>query len=151
MLAGWGIDTAFGICAVSPPPTENGIVICFLQAARAGMTGSISEMQDKLIISVHNKVQKRHEELLHTTEKRSRAVEMREDMGKLVLEDSIPDNKLRKHIFELLPSKEIGRRPSSLAFCEALVCLYAEIFTRASGEDAFQFAQGSPLGVRSFS
>jgi len=38
-----------------------------------------------------------------------KAVEVLEEMGTLVLDDSIPDNKLRKHIFDLLPSEDISR------------------------------------------
>jgi hypothetical protein len=38
---------------------RNGIVISFLQAARAEMTDGIVELQGKLITSIHNKARKR--------------------------------------------------------------------------------------------
>ena len=92
-------------------PKRNAIVICFLHAVRAEMTDSIIEMQDKLITSIHNKARKRYDDVLRATEEaRSRAVEVLESgMGTLVLNDSIPDHELRKHIFALLPSDDITR------------------------------------------
>jgi hypothetical protein len=75
------------------------IVICFLHAARAEMTDGIVEMQDKLITSIHNKARKRHEDLLRATEEaRSSAVEVLEEMGTVVLNDSIPDHEVRQYI-----------------------------------------------------
>ena len=77
-------------------------MICFLQAARAETTDGIVEMQDKLITSIHNKADKRYEALLRKAEEaRTRAVEVLEGIGTLVLDDSILDNDLRKHIFAL--------------------------------------------------
>lgn len=110
LLAGWGYRYSVWHLRRFSVTKRNGIVICFLQAARAEMTDGIIEMQDKLITSIHNKARKRYEELLRATEEaRSRAVEVLEGMGTLVLDDSIPDNKLRKHIFDLMPSEDISR------------------------------------------
>ena len=110
LLAGWGYRYSVWNLRRFSVAKRNGIVICFLQAARAEMTDGIVEMQDKLITSIHNKARKRYEELLRATEEaRTRAVEVLEGMGTLVLDDSIPDNNLRKHIFDLLPSEDIGR------------------------------------------
>ena len=111
LLAGWGYRYSVWNLRRFSVAKRNGIVICFLQAARAEMTDGIVEMQDKLITSIHNKARKRYEELLRATEEaRSRAVEVLEGMGTLVLDDSIPDNALRKHIFNLLPSEDIDRK-----------------------------------------
>jgi hypothetical protein len=110
LLARWGYRYSVWNLRRFSVVKRSGIVICFLQAARAEITDGIVEMQDKLIISVHNKARKRYEELLRATEEaRTRAVEVLEGMGTLVLDDSIPDNKLRKHIFDLLPSEDISR------------------------------------------
>ena len=149
LLAGWGYRYSVWNLRRFSVAKRNGIVICFLQAARAEMTDGIVEMQDKLITSIHNKARKRYEELLHATEEaRSRAVEVLEGMGTLVLDDSIPDNPLRKHIFNLLPSEDIEQidgRVSEFAgwwrwfatrFGEPLVWLHAQVFSGTVGEDA---------------
>lgn len=123
------------------------------------MTDGIVEMQDKLITSIHNKARKRYEELLHTTEEaRSRAVEVLEGMGTLVLDDSIPDNALRKHIFNLLPSEDMSRLMEGCRNLRAggdgsplgLVNHwygYTRKYSPALLEKTpFQFAEDSPLG-----
>jgi Domain of unknown function (DUF4158) len=110
LLAGWGYRYNVWHLRRFAAPKRNAIVICFLHAARAEMTDSIIEMQDKLITSIHNKARKRYDDVLRATEEaRSRAVEVLEGMGTLVLNDSIPDHELRKHIFALLPSDDITR------------------------------------------
>jgi hypothetical protein len=138
---------------------RSGIVICFLQAARAEMTDGIVEMQDKLITSIHNKARKRYEQLLRATEEaRSRAVEVLEEMGTLVLDDSIPDNELRKHIFDLLPSEDIGRLVegcrnlraggdgSFLALVKHWYGYTRKYSPALLAKTPFQFAENSPLG-----
>ena len=86
------------------------IVLCFLHAARAETTDAIVEMQDKLITAVHSKARQRYEDLLRATEEaRSRAVEILEELGTVVLDDSIPDSELRTAIFARLPSDDIGK------------------------------------------
>ncbi len=59
LLAGWGYRYSVWNLRRFSIAKRNGIVICFLQAARAEMTDGIVEMQDKLITSVHNKARKR--------------------------------------------------------------------------------------------
>jgi hypothetical protein len=82
LLAGWGYRYSVWNLRRFSVAKRNGIVICFLQAARAEMTDGIVEMQDKLITSVNNKARKRYEELLWATEEaRTRAVEVLEGMG----------------------------------------------------------------------
>ena len=110
LLAGWGYRYNVWHLRRFPAAKRNAIVICFLQAARAETTDAIIEMQDKLITSIHNKARKRYDGLLRTAEEaRSRAVEVVEELGTLVLDDSIPDDQLRKQIFALLPSDDITR------------------------------------------
>lgn len=59
---------------------------------------AIVEMRDKLITAIHNKARERREDrLLATDEARRRAVEVLEELGTLVLDTSIPDEKLRAH------------------------------------------------------
>ena len=85
-------------------------MLCFLQAARAETTDAVIEMQDKLITGVHNKARLRYDDLLRATEEaRSRAVEVLEELGTIVLDESIPDSELRGEIFARLPSEAIGR------------------------------------------
>ncbi len=159
LLAGWGYRYSVWNLRRFSIEKRNGIVICFLQAARAEMTDGIVEMQDKLITSIHNKARKRYEELLRATEEaRTRAVEVLEGMGTLVLDDSIPDNKLRKHIFDLLPSEDISRLVEGCRNLRAgadgsplgLVSHwygYTRKYSPALLEKTpFQFAEDSPLG-----
>ena len=159
LLAGWGYRYSVWNLRRFSIEKRNGIVICFLQAARAEMTDGIVEMQDKLITSIHNKARKRYEELLRSTEEaRSRAVEVLEGMGTLVLDDSIPDHKLREHIFDLLPSADISRLVEGCRNLRAgadgsplgLVNHwygYTRKYSPALLEKTpFQFAEDSPLG-----
>ena len=159
LLAGWGYRYSVWNLRRFSVAKRNGIVICFLQAARAEMTDGIVEMQDKLITSIHNKARKRYEELLRATEEaRSRAVEVLEGMGTLVLDDSIPDNPLRTHIFNLLPSEDMSRLMEGCRNLRAggdgsplgLVNHwygYTRKYSPALLEKTpFQFAEDSPLG-----
>jgi hypothetical protein len=108
LLAGWGDRDNVWHLRRFAAPKRNAIVLCVLHAARAEITDSIIEMPDKLITSSHNKARKRYDDMLRATEEtRSRAVEVLEGMGTLVLNDAIPDHALRKPIFALLPSDAI--------------------------------------------
>ncbi len=92
------------------PPKRYAIVLCFLQSALGETTDAIVEMQDKLITAIHNKARERREDrLLATDEARRRAVEVLEELGTLVLDTSIPDEKLRERIFAQLPSADIDQ------------------------------------------
>ena len=67
-------------------------------------------MQDKLITGVHNKARQRYEELLRATEEaRTRAVEVLEDVGSLVLDDTVSDETLRQAIFATISSDDLNR------------------------------------------
>ena len=129
LLAGWGYRYNVWHLRRFPNAKRNAIVVCFLQAAHAETTDAVIEMQDKLITSIHNKARKRYDGLLRAAEEaRSRAVEVMEELGALVLNDSIPDEQLRKSIFALFPSEDITRLVEG---CRTL---------RASDD-------GSPLGL----
>jgi len=76
------------------------------------------EMQDKLITAVHSKARQRYEDLLRATEEaRSRAVEILEELGTVVLDDSIPDSELRTAIFARLASDDLGKLVMGAALC----------------------------------
>lgn len=80
----------------------------FLRAALGETTDSVVEMQDKLITGVHNKARQRREDILRATEEaRRRAVEVLEEVGSLVLDESIPDAELRRDIFARLPRTDM--------------------------------------------
>jgi hypothetical protein len=159
LLAGWGYRYNVWHLRRFAAPKRNAIVICFLHAVRAEMTDSIIEMQDKLITSIHNKARKRYDDVLRATEEaRSRAVEVLEGMGTLVLNDSIPDHELRKHIFALLPSDDItrlvegcrnlraGADGSPLGLIHHWYGYTRQYSPALLEKTPFQFAQGSPLG-----
>jgi TnpA family transposase len=159
LLAGWGYRYSVWNLRRFSAAKRNGIVICFLQAARAEMTDGIVEMQDKLITSIHNKARKRYEELLRATEEaRTRAVEVLEGIGTLVLDNSIEDKTLRKHIFDLLPSEDIcrivegcrnlraGGDGSPLALVNHWYGYTRKYSPALLEKTPFQFAEDSPLG-----
>ena len=159
LLAGWGYRYNVWHLRRFSAPKRHAIVICFLQAARAEMTDSIIEMQDKLITSIHHKARKRYDDVLRATEEaRSRAVEVLEGMGTLVLNDSIPDHELRTHIFALLPSDDITRLVEGCRTLRAgadgspLSLIhhwygYTRKYSPALLEKTpFQFAEGAPIG-----
>lgn len=84
------------------------IVVAFLKAALAETTDAIVEMQDKLITRLHNKARERREALLRAAEKaRSRAVDVLEQLGGFILDESIADADLRSTIFSHLPLDEL--------------------------------------------
>ena len=159
LLAGWGYRYNIWHLRRFTATKRRAIVLCFLHAARAEITDSIIEMQDKLITSIHNKARKRSDDILRATEEtRSRAVEVLEGMGTLVLNDAIPDHALRKHIFALLPSDDITRLVEGCRNLRAgadgspLGLIhhwygYTRKYSPALLEKTpFQFAEGSSLG-----
>jgi len=161
LFSGWGYRYSVWNLRRFPVNKRNAIVICFLQAARAETTDGIVEMQDKLITSIHNKADKRYEALLRKAEEaRTRAVEVLEGIGTLVLDDSIPDNDLRKHIFALLPSDDItklvegcrslrsgaGGSGSSLSLVNHWYGYTRKYSPALLEKTPFQFVADSPLG-----
>lgn len=97
MLASWGYRYDVWSLRRFPSAKREAIVLCFLHAARAETTDAAVEMQDKLIAGVHNKARQRYEELLRVSEEaRSRAVEVLEELGAIVLDDSVADATLRR-------------------------------------------------------
>ena len=161
LLAGWGYRYNVWHLRRFPAAKRNAIVICFLQAARAETTDAIIEMQDKLITSIHNKARKRYDGLLRTAEEaRSRAVEVVEELGTLVLDDP----------FRMINCANRSSRCSQattspdwwkvaavcalatmvhLSGCPSLVRLYAKIFTGPPGEDAISVRRKFSVGSRS--
>ncbi len=118
LLASWGYRYDVWSLRRFAPAKRQAIVLCFLQAARAETTDGIIEMQDKLITGVHNKARQRYEELLRATEEaRTRAVEVLEDVGSLVLDDTVSDETLRQAIFTKIPIDDLNRL---VAGCRAL-------------------------------
>lgn len=114
LLAGWGYRYNVWHLRRFSAAKRNAVVICFLRAARAETTDAIIDMQDKLITSIHNKARKRYDGLLHAAEEaRSRAVEVVEELGTLVLNDSIPD------IWSRCSKRNYHRKPTSLRSAEA--------------------------------
>ena len=110
MLANWGYRYDVWSLRRFAAPKRYAIVLCFLHAARAEATDAVIDMQDKLITGVHNKARQRYDDLLRATEEaRTRAVEVLEALGTIVLDESIPDVELRQHIFARLPSADVGR------------------------------------------
>ncbi len=159
LLAGWGYRYNVWHLRRFPGAKRTAIVICFLHAAHAETTDSVIEMQDKLITGVHNKARKRYDELLRAAEEaRSRAVEVVEGLGTLVLNRSIPDEQLRKSIFELFPSDDMIRLVEG---CRTLRASHDDSplglihhwygYTRKYSvqlleKTPFQFVESSPLG-----
>src|SRR6516164_7048051 len=86
MLANWGYRYNVWKLRRFASAKRIAIALCFLHAARAETTDAIVEMQDKLITAVHSKARQRYEDLLRATEEaRSRAVEILEELGTVVL------------------------------------------------------------------
>ena len=159
LLAHWGYRYSVWSLRRFSDAKRSAIIICFLQAARAEMTDGIVEMQDKLITAIHNKARKRHEELLRATEEaRTRAVEVLETMGTIVLDPSVPDGELRNWLFRCFPSEEMSRLVEGCRHLRAgadgspLGLIhhwygYTRKYSPALLEKTpFQFAEESPLG-----
>ena len=159
MLANWGYRYNVWKLRRFSSAKRIAIVLCFLHAARAETTDAIVEMQDKLITAVHSKARQRYEDLLRATkEARSRAVEILEELGTVVLDDSIPDSELRTAIFARLPSDDIGKLVEGCRTLRAgnegshlglvhhwygYTRKYSPVFIERT---PFQFAEQSPIG-----
>jgi hypothetical protein len=108
LLANWGYHYEVWSLRRFAPVKRHAIVLCFLRAALVETTDAVVEMQDKLITGVHNKARQRREEILRATqEARGRVVEALEEVGSLVLDESIPDAELRRDIFARLPRTDM--------------------------------------------
>jgi hypothetical protein len=96
LLANWGYHYEVWSLRRFAPDKRHAIVLCFLRAALGETTDAVVEMQDKLMTGVHNKARQRREDILRATEEACRrAVEVLEEVGNLVLDESIPDAELR--------------------------------------------------------
>jgi TnpA family transposase len=159
MLASWGYRYDVWSLRRFASAKREAIVLCFLHAARAETADAAVEMQDKLITGVHNKARHRYEELLRASEEaRSRAVEVLEELGAIVLDDSVADAGLRAAIFNRLPSAEISRLVDGCRTLRASnegsplgVIHYWYGYTRKYSpalieQTPFQFAESSPIG-----
>jgi len=159
MLANWGYRYNVWKLRRFASAKRIAIVLCFMHAARAETTDAIVEMQDKLITAVHSKARQRYEDLLRATEEaRSRAVEILEELGTVVLDDSIPDSELRTAVFARLPSEDIGKLVDGCRTLRAgnegshlglvhhwygYTRKYSPVFIERT---PFQFAEQSPIG-----
>jgi hypothetical protein len=161
LLSGWGYRYSVWHLRRFPIIKRNAIVICFLQAARAETTDGIVEMQDKLITSIHNKADKRYEALLRTAEEaRSRAVEVLEGIGTLVLTIPFPMENFENtsslcYRATISPSWSRVAAESTIRGwrqrlvagpCKSLVRLHPQIFTGSAGENALPVRRGLPAG-----
>ena len=68
LLATWGYRYDIWSLRRFPTAKRLAILLCFLRAARAEITDSLIEMQDKLITRQHNKARQRRQELLQSSE-----------------------------------------------------------------------------------
>jgi hypothetical protein len=108
LSANWGYHYEVWSLRRFAPVKRHAIVLCFLRAALVSTTDAVVEMQDKLITGVHNKARQRWEKILRATqEARRRVVEALEEVGSLVLDESIPDAELRRDIFARLPRTDM--------------------------------------------
>jgi len=108
LLANWGYHYEVWSLRRFEPVKRHAIVLCFLRAALSETTDAVVEMQDKLITGVHNKARQRREEILRATQEACRRViEALEEVGSLVLDESIPDAELRRDIFARLPRTDM--------------------------------------------
>jgi len=109
LFAGWGYRYDAWSLRRFPPPKRHAVLLCLLQAALAETADAVVEVQDKLITGIHHKAQRRREVLLRASEEaKRRAAEVLEQLGALVLDESIPDPELRHRILARIPGGEIA-------------------------------------------
>lgn len=159
LLATWGYSYDVWSLRRFPSAKRYSIVLCFLQAALSETLDSIIEMQDKLITSIHNKARKRRDALLQATEEsRTRAVEVLEGVGDLILDSSVPDGDLRNRVFSRWPRAEMhalvsgcrrwrtGEDGSHLGFVSHWYGYSRQYSPELLAMMPFQFSTGSSLG-----
>lgn len=158
-LAAWGYRHDVWSLRRFPPPKRFAIVLCFLQAARAETIDAVIEMQDKLITRLHNRARQRRQELLSAMEQaRSQAVAAMETVGGIVLDESVPGERLREQIFSRIAAGDLrllvdgcrhlrrGGDGSHLGFLEPF-WEYTRRYSPALLEDVpFVFSENAPLG-----
>ena len=154
LLANWGYHYEVWSLRRFAPVKRHAIVLCFLRAALVETTDAVVEVQDKLITGVHNKARQRREEVLRAIqEARRRVVEALEEVGSLVLDESIPDAELRRDIFARLPRTDMellvegcrhlreGDDGSHLRFVTHWYPLHAPVLPETAGGHSLSLCQ----------
>jgi hypothetical protein len=109
-MASWGYRYDVWSLRRFAAPKRYSIVLAFLQAALAETLDAIIEMQDKLITKVHNNARERREEVLRVAEQaRTRAVVVLEEIGSLIVDETVPDGELRARIFARRSSDDLAK------------------------------------------
>ena len=101
LLSNWGYQYDVWSLRRFPNGKRYAVALAFVNAALANTVDAVIEMQDKLITSLHNKAKGRQRELhLSNEETRSLALELVEVIGEILVDDSVPDDRLRERIYE---------------------------------------------------
>ena len=118
LLASWGYRYDVWSLRRFPAPKRYSIVIAFIATALSEATDAAIEMHDKLMTSYHNKARRRRDELLQRAEQaRSDAIQAFEQLGSLILDQSIADQDLRSTILKMYPTERLTDMVSD---CRAL-------------------------------
>lgn len=113
LLATWGYRYSVWSLRRFAPAKRYSVVLAFLHFVFTETVDAIIEMQDKLITRVHNQARVRRDTVVKASEQaRRRAVEALEQIGGLVLDDTIPDAELRTRIFARIPNEKLAERVS---------------------------------------
>lgn len=158
LLGTWGYRYDIWNMRRFPTPKRLAILLCFVRMARAEITDSLVEMQDKLITRQHMKARQRRDQLLQSTEQaRTQAIEAFETVGTLVADESVPDGQLRPRIFAQLSREHIqtlvagcrqmrlGGNTSYLAFLEPSYNYTRKYSPPLLESIPFVFAENAPL------
>jgi hypothetical protein len=108
-LALWGYKYDAWSLRRFPESKRHAILLCFLSLALAETADSVIEALDKVMNEVHAKARRRRQELLRASEDaKSRAVEVVENIGTLVLSEELPDSELRAAILKHYPKEAVA-------------------------------------------
>ena len=158
LLGTWGYRYDIWNTRRFPTPKRLAILLCFVRMARAEITDSIVEMQDKLITRQHMKARQRRNQLLQSTQQaRTQAIEAFETVGTLVADENVPDGQLRPRIFAPLSRERIqtlvagcrqmrlGGNTSYLDFLEPSYNYTRKYSPQLLESTPFVFAENAPL------
>jgi TnpA family transposase len=158
LLASWAYRYDVWSMRRFPPLKRYSIVIAFVAVALTEATDAAIDMHDKLMTSYNNKAKRRRDELLQRAEQaRSEAIVAFEDVGALVLDESVLDTDLRSAIFRLYPVERLtdlvtdcralrfGDDSSHLEYLQPWYGQLRRYLPALLENIAFQFPQDAPL------
>jgi len=158
LLSSWGYHRDVWSLRRFAPEKRYSIVAAFLNTSLTETIDAIVDMQDRLITRYKNKAIQKKDALLRVAEKaRTEAIEAFEDIGKVVIDENVVDEDVRKQVFNKRSAKSLREL---LADCQSIKFgsdIHLDFMGSYYGETRkyspqmllatpFKFKENSPIG-----